>query len=168
LACCASVRALGQVAAGARKKDENRVFVRSLERTMMVLLVMVLQRVLRAAMMAGYRIRLTGSGLSRGVRNRPAHRRHGSVRARARKAVCPDGYKYHDSVHRRNEVAATRLVLTRPEKLFLKIGPSRKITCFAPMNAPLLLRQSHTKHSSSYAHLNVRIRICNSLGTCLR
>ena len=44
-----------------------------------LLIVMVLQRALRALMMNGYRIRLAGSELSRGVQNRPAHRRHGSV-----------------------------------------------------------------------------------------
>jgi|AntAceMinimDraft_5_1070358.scaffolds.fasta_scaffold75051_1 hypothetical protein len=66
-----------------------------------LLVVMAMKRVLRAVMMSGYRIRYTGSGLSRGIKIRPAHRRHGSVLARALNALCPDGGKSPDSLHRR-------------------------------------------------------------------
>ena len=44
-----------------------------------LLVLMVLQRVIRAVMIAGYRISHTGTGLSKGVKNLPAHRRHGTV-----------------------------------------------------------------------------------------
>jgi hypothetical protein len=46
--------------------------------------------VLRAVKVSGYRSRLTGSGLSRGVQNRPANRGHCSVYTQAHNAVCPD------------------------------------------------------------------------------
>ena len=83
--------------------------------------VMVMYRFLTAVKVSGYIIRLAGSGLSRGVQNRPAHRLYVSVWHCPYNAVCPDGYTCHDFVYRRKKIAATR-----PGKLFLKIGPSRK------------------------------------------
>jgi hypothetical protein len=92
-----------------------------------VLVVRVLHRALRAVMMASNRIRFTGSGLSRGIKNQPAHRRRVSVLARAHKAVCPDGRKCQDSVHRRKK---------KLQQFFFCILAQCKIRCFALMNNP--------------------------------
>ena len=62
-----------------RTASSSTAIVSDAVKTIRLLVVMVLQEVLKTVKMGGYESRLIGSGLSRGVQNRPAHRRHGPV-----------------------------------------------------------------------------------------
>jgi hypothetical protein len=83
-------------------------------------------------MLSGYKIRPTGSGLSRSVQSRAVYRRHGPVLARPNKAACSDGGKRQDLVHRQKRLLEHE---KRAAKLFSKNWSLAKIRCFALMNA---------------------------------
>ena len=107
-----------------------------------LLVFMFFQRMLRAVMMAFYRIRLSSSGMNRSAQNRPAHRRHGPEIPRPHKAVCPGGYKKHDVEHRRKK----KIAATIPAKTFLKLAPCKNSNMFYPYERPLSIQAVASPH----------------------